>query len=150
MLEGNQAAGLTATAARLLAVHKPEGTVGALLGYLPFAEDERVLMEMEATLVAVALRDGKPDAVLVKALEDPVPLRRTIAAGVLCQAGGASVHAIVRPLLKDPKPTVRLKVSLALVEANDAEAVPVLIDLLSELPAGATQAGRGQSHAPRR
>ena len=63
-----------------------------------------------------------------------MPIRRAIAAGVLCQVGGPAIHPIVRPLLKDPKPTVRLKATLALVEANDAESVPVLIDLLSELP----------------
>src|SRR5262249_10527094 len=56
------------------------------------------------------------------------------AAGVLCQAGGPAVHPVVRPLLKDPKPTVRLKVALALIEAHNAEAVPVLIDLLAALP----------------
>ena len=135
MIEGTQAAGVTATAARLLATHNPDGTSAVLLGYLPFAEDDRVVQEIEASLVAVGLHDGKPDPALLKALDDKVPVRRAVAAGVLCQIGGPAMHVLVRPLLKDPKPTVRLKVTLALVEANDAEGVPVLIDLLSELPA---------------
>ena len=134
MLDGSQGAALTATAVRQLAALKAEGAVEALLGFLPFAEDDRVVQEIEAGLVAVALHNGKPHPALVKALEDKVPVRRAIAAGVLCQVGGTAIHAVVRPLLKDPKPTVRLKVTLALVEANDAEAVPVLIDLLSDLP----------------
>ncbi|MGH7224678.1 MAG: HEAT repeat domain-containing protein, partial [Gemmataceae bacterium] len=37
--------------------------------------------------------------------------------------------------LKDSSPTVRAKAALTLAEANDAEAIPVLIDLLAELPA---------------
>lgn len=37
--------------------------------------------------------------------------------------------------LKDPSPSVRKQAALKLAEANDAEAVPVLIDLLAELPA---------------
>ncbi len=135
LIEGNQGAALTATAARMLAVHKTAGGVAALLEFLPFAEDDRVAQEIEASLVASALRDGKPDSALIKALEDKVPVRRAVAAGVLCQVGGPAIHPVVRPLLKDPKPTVRLKVTLALVEANDAEAVPVLIELLSDLPA---------------
>jgi thioredoxin-like negative regulator of GroEL len=41
----------------------------------------------------------------------------------------------VRKLLQDPSPKVRLQAAKALVEANDAEAVPVLIDLLADLSA---------------
>jgi HEAT repeat protein len=40
-----------------------------------------------------------------------------------------------RDLLKDPSPSVRLRAALVLAEAGDAEAVPVLIDLLADLPA---------------
>jgi HEAT repeat protein len=39
----------------------------------------------------------------------------------------------VRTLLKDPAPTVRLRTALALAESGDSEAVPVLIDLLTEM-----------------
>jgi HEAT repeat protein len=41
----------------------------------------------------------------------------------------------LRKQLKDPSPTVRKQAGLALAGANDAEAVPILIDLLAELPA---------------
>ena len=119
---------------RQLAVVKPGGTVSALLAFLPMADDEHVVETIEATLAAVALRDGKPDPALVEALRDAVPVRRAVAAGALCQVGGPALYPLVRPLLKDPRPTVCLKVALALVEANDAAAVPVLIDLLAELP----------------
>jgi HEAT repeat protein len=37
--------------------------------------------------------------------------------------------------LKDPSPSVRKQAALTLAEANDADAIPVLIDLLAELPA---------------
>src|SRR5579875_1518840 len=39
-----------------------------------------------------------------------------------------------RKQLKDPSPLVRRQAALMLAEANDAEAIPVLIDLLAELP----------------
>jgi HEAT repeat protein len=135
MIEGSQGAALTGAAVRLLAAAKPDGTVEALLGYLPIAENDHVVQEIETALAAVGLRDGKPNPALVKALQDALPVRRAVAAGVLCQIGGAATLPVVRPLLKDPRPTVRLKVTLALIEANDAAAVPVLIDLLAELPA---------------
>jgi HEAT repeat protein len=41
----------------------------------------------------------------------------------------------LRKQLKDPSPTVRKQAALTLAEANDAEAIPVLIELLAELPA---------------
>src|SRR5262249_58168471 len=56
------------------------------------------------------------------------------AAEVLGAPGGAAGRDAVRPLLKDPKATVRLRAAQALAEARDAEAVGVLIDLLAELP----------------
>jgi HEAT repeat protein len=49
--------------------------------------------------------------------------------------GGAECRPAVRKLLHDPQPVVRLRAALALAQANDAEAVPVLIHLLAELPA---------------
>ncbi|MGH7173001.1 MAG: HEAT repeat domain-containing protein [Gemmataceae bacterium] len=41
--------------------------------------------------------------------------------------------------LKDSSPTVRAKAALTLAKVNDAEAIPILIDLLAELPAAERQ-----------
>ncbi len=41
--------------------------------------------------------------------------------------------AALRPLLKDPASAVRLRSALTLAQADDADAFPVLIDLLAEL-----------------
>jgi hypothetical protein len=84
-------------------------------------------------LVSVAVVDGKPDPALVKALKDKLAIRRGTAAHVLCQAGGSTYYGAIRPLLKDSRASVRLKAALGLVGAYDADAIPVLIDLLAEL-----------------
>ena len=63
-----------------------------------------------------------------------MPIRRAVAAEVLAQVGGDEQRPAVRKLLKDPKPTVRLRAALALAQYQDAEAVPVLIGLLNEAP----------------
>jgi HEAT repeat protein len=133
-IEGTAGAQLVVNAARLLAARKPAGAAKVLLGYLPYAEDDATFAEVEAALVHVAMRDGKPDPAVLEALKDKVGLRRGTAAAVLCQAGGAANYSAVRPLLKDERPSVRLKAALGLVGAFDAEAIPVLIDLLSDLP----------------
>jgi HEAT repeat protein len=132
-IEGAAGSNLAVHAARLLASRKPPGAARSLIGYLPYAEDDTAFGEVESALVAVALRDGKPDPAIVEALKDRVALRRGAAAAVLCQAGGESARAAIRPLLRDTSASVRLKASLALVGAFDAEAIPVLIDLLADL-----------------
>ncbi len=132
-IEGASAAALTQSCVRLLAARRPAGTVEALLAYLPIAEDEHVIAQIETALLAVGLVDGKPDEALRRALGDPVPARRVVAASVLARIGGEAAFAQLRPLLKDPRPSVRLRVALTLVENNDAEVVPTLIDLLPDL-----------------
>jgi HEAT repeat protein len=131
-IEGPAGAQLAVHAARLLAARKPEGASKVLLDYLPYAENDDVFNEIEAALVVVAVRDGKPDKALFTALKDPSALRRGTAAQVLCSLGGSHFPA-VRPLLEDPRPSVRLKVALGLVGSYDGEAIPVLIDLLADL-----------------
>jgi HEAT repeat protein len=133
-VEGANASLLAVQAARLLAQRKPAGAPAVLLGYLPFAEDDAVFAEVESALVRASVTGGKVDPALVKALKDKVAIRRGAAAQVLCQAGGTAYHKAVRPLLKDPRASVRLRAALGLVGAYDAEAIPVLIDLLADLP----------------
>jgi HEAT repeat protein len=133
-IEGPGASGLAQAAARLVAARKPAGAVPVLLAYVPFADDDAVVSEIEGALRAAGLRDGKVEAPLVPALQDEVPIRRCVAARVLSRIGGSAERAAVRVLLKDPRPTVRLQAALGLAGAYEAEAVPVLIDLLAELP----------------
>ncbi len=133
-IDGNQGTAIPVAAARLVANRRPAGAAKVLLAYLPFAEDDTVAEEVRDTLTALAVADGKADADLVAALQDPVPVCRATAAEALCKAGALAELPLVRYLLKDPKPTVRLRVALALAAAKEQEAVPVLIDTLGKLP----------------
>src|SRR5262249_5183185 len=128
----HNAVGVTASVLRTIAAQKPDGAAEAMLAFLPFAEDERVVQEALDALAAVGRKDGGPDPALLRALEDPVPCRRAAAAEVLCGIDRAAPRT-VRPLLKDPRPTVRLHAALGLLRTYDGEAVQVLIDLLAEL-----------------
>jgi hypothetical protein len=101
---------------------------------LPFADDESTAQEVQSALATLAFREGKPDPVLVRALEDKQPLRRAAGAEALCLAGGADQWPVVRRLLHDTDLLVRLRTAVALTAAADKEAVPVLIALLTELP----------------
>jgi hypothetical protein len=121
-------------AARLVAERQPPGAAAALLDYLPACADEPTAKAVRAALVAVAVRDGRPETAVVRALADAAPARRAAAGAALCRAGAERHLPAVRRLLKDTDPEVRLLVGLALAERGEREALPVLIALLDVLP----------------
>jgi hypothetical protein len=90
----------------LVAVRKPAGAPEALLAFLPFAPTERLTDEATAALAAVAIRDGKPDKVVIEALEDKDPIRKAAAAAALGRDGGAFArradHRLLLEGLKRP------------------------------------------------
>jgi hypothetical protein len=129
-----------AAAARCLARHKDPAAAETLLNFLPFAESPTLAEEVTAALALVAVRDGRSDDVLLKALAGRAPLKRAAAAEALTRAGASDARPLVHRLLQDPDPMVRQRVALALVEARDKEAVPVLIALVSEAPREQTYA----------
>jgi hypothetical protein len=121
-------------AARQLALQKPTETAPVLLAYLPFATRPNVSEEIRTTLVAVAVRDGKPEPALVAALDAEEPAQRGAAAEALCRAGIREEFAKVRKLLRDGNAAVRLQAALALAVVREKEAIPVLIELLDQVP----------------
>jgi HEAT repeat protein len=121
-------------AARLVAEQKPAGAAAVLLDYLPARVDEPALEALQEALTALALRDGRPESAVVRALADAAPARRTAAAVALCRAGAGDQLPAVRKLLQDADPAVRLRVGLALADLGDKEAVPALISTLDALP----------------
>lgn len=133
-VEGPHSAALTAAAARVLGRLRPAGAAEALLAYLPFACDEEIVREIAAALQAVAVAEGRLDQALMRALGDSMPLRRAIAATVLCQVAPEQRPA-VENLLQDANPEVRMEAALALAKAHNSAGIPVLIDLLAVLPA---------------
>src|SRR5262249_45155877 len=132
-IEGSPGAAISAAAARLLAARNPSGTVEALLGYLPFADDHAVTEAIGTALVAAAYKGGRPDPALLSALHDPVPLRRAMAIDALCRKDQPDQWPAVRRLLNDPKSSVRLRAALALASQQDPASIPALIDLLADL-----------------
>jgi hypothetical protein len=125
---------VTAAAARMLAQRRPAGTAEALLGYLPFADDDALEQTLLAGLTAAGLRDGKPDPALTAALTDKVAARRAAAAHVLGRAADAEVRRPVAHLLKDTDARVRFEAAVALACSGERSAVPVLIALLDDGP----------------
>ncbi|WP_157369372.1 HEAT repeat domain-containing protein [Zavarzinella formosa] len=125
---------------RLTALRRPVDAIDVMLAYVPFIDDdEGIINEIRTALSVMALdANDKPDSALLKALNDPLPSKRSLAAEALCRGAGPGVRPTVKKLLADPVPAVRQTVGIALVGLGDKDAVPVLIDLLGTLPANAT------------
>ncbi len=127
-------AALAAAAARLLALRKPPGTAETLLAFLPGPYEERVHDEIQTALIAVARLDGERNAFFIRSLTSTTPARRTAAAVALCRCGAVNLWPAIRKLLQDREASVRGEVARELASAGDRQAVPVLIDLLAQLP----------------
>ncbi|MFO0926733.1 MAG: HEAT repeat domain-containing protein [Gemmataceae bacterium] len=134
-IEMDKAAPLSPITARLIALRKPKGAVEAILAYLPSAEDEALVDELQTALNAVAFLDGKPHPALFKAVTDKAAVRRAAAGQALATGPLAEQMPVLRKLLDDPDATVRLKTALALAAAREPEAVPTLIALVRDMPA---------------
>jgi len=120
-----------AAAIRLLGVRRPEGSVETLLDFVPNLSDPNDIDEAGRILGRLAVREGTADPLLVRALTFPDAARRAVAGEVLARAGLAGKIPQVRKLLADRDLTVRSRIGLALLEAQDRDAIPVLIDLLA-------------------
>ncbi len=123
---------------RLLSVRKPAGAVEAILDYLPFADTEQRREEARTALAVLAVREGRLEPALLRALEDPLPLRRLTAAEAILAASPLEQRDAVRKLLRDSDPLVRLRTAVALAVKRDREAIPVLIESLAEEPSDAS------------
>jgi HEAT repeat protein len=119
---------------RLIALRKPAGAAETLLAFVPYADDETALPEVQLALNTVAFKNGKLDPALLRALNDPQGARRAAAAEALCLGGDRTQLPAIRKMLTDSEPAVRLKVALALAGTGQRDAVPPLIDLLGQLP----------------
>jgi hypothetical protein len=81
--------GLLTAALRVVALQRPPGAAEVLLALAPTLTDEADARELRNVLAAVALRDGKSDPAVEKALEDADAARRAAAAAALGKDGGA-------------------------------------------------------------
>jgi HEAT repeat protein len=133
-IEADKTVPLSPVTARLIALRKPKGAAEALLAYLPFAEDDTLLDELQLALNMVAYPGGKAHPALVKSLIDKNPVRRAASASALCNGPMSDHLPLILRLLKDKDAIVRLKVALALAGAREQAAVPALISLVGELP----------------
>lgn len=87
-IKGETEAEVTLAALRLIGLRKPAGAAEVLLAYVPAAADEPLARETRFALAAVAHTNGKPNPVIVKALQDSDPAAAAAARAALGQDDG--------------------------------------------------------------
>jgi hypothetical protein len=127
---------LASAAARLLLELKPEGASQVLLNYLPLAEDDSVSEDVRTTLAGLAMKNGKPDPTLLRALEAKEDLKRGAAAEAFARGGDKELRKQLRAFLaKEPSAESKLRVAVALVAvAKERDVVDDMIKLMVEAP----------------
>jgi hypothetical protein len=129
---GNRSHGeLLVRAARVLSTRKSAKALEVLLAFLPEAADSGVEEDIIRAVTVLGVSEGKADPALAQALTDKSPLRRAAAGEAL--AGLPEHVEAVRKLMQDAEPSVRLRVSLALVCSGERKVVPALIDCLPQI-----------------
>lgn len=120
---------------RLLGQRRPEGTVAALLAFLPSAEEEAAESAIFDLLRGLGVRDGKLLPEMVSAFDAGSPLIRAVAAHVCgdLRPEAAERHLLGR-LLRDPDLRVRFEAAQAVVRGGERGGIPVLIDLIRTAP----------------
>jgi hypothetical protein len=131
--EGNETSLAVATA-HLIARDRPAQAAEVLVRYTPFATDPATIEAVQLALNSLATVADEPEPALTAALKAKAPAMRAAAGEALVRGGGLKHKALVGHLLADPVPQVRLQLALALAGARDKAAVPVLIELLAQLP----------------
>jgi hypothetical protein len=118
----------------VLAARRPEGTVAALLAYLPSATEASVEEAFfEALATAAMQKDNKIDPAVQAALKDKEAARRAAAAFVHGRATPPQLKPL-EPLLKDADAKVRYQAAEAMLRGNEKAGVPALIGLLENGP----------------
>jgi HEAT repeat protein len=112
----------------------PAEAIRTLLAYIPFSDDNEVEEETLTCLTLLCIREPRVEPELIKALDDPSPIRRSAAAFVLGHVGVNEQVAKVQPLLDDLNPVVRLRAAQGLLAARNKKAVPSFVSLIESVP----------------
>lgn len=137
---------VASAAVRAVVKLKPEGAAGALIGFLPLADDESVADVIRDALINLAVgKDGRADPALISALADASPVRRAAAYTALIQGGPADQLIRIKDAYPRVRDAIRKEADLdtrfvglwaLILTTREKEFVPELIALIPKLPRG--------------
>lgn len=126
---------LIQAAATVLAHRNPKGTARALVRSLPTISDPVTVQMIHDALAKIARPEGKVEPDLVTALSSQHPATRAGAAVALCRVNATEHFATIEKLLDSEDTYEQMHVGIALARQGNKNAIPVLIRLLTKVPA---------------
>lgn len=117
-------------AARLLTEFGPQSSASVLLAYTGTLEDDAVEDAVFRALLAICVKDGNPDLLIIEAAGSRLPGQRAAAAFVLGR--GKEAGRYLDKLVRDDNLRVRFHAAMGMARAGQRKAVPVLIALLTD------------------
>jgi len=131
MLEGKGSENLISSALKVIASEGKTESSEILFAYLPFASEEILRTECEATLKRLFTTSTTYGTVFEKTLTDPNQYKRAVAAEILVRKGNPKQISMAKNLLNDTSSLVRTKLVLAFLEQKDRVAMPTALKLLA-------------------
>lgn len=136
---------VAAATVRAIVKLKPEGAAGALIGFLPLADDDSIAELIREALVSLAVRDGKAEPALLAAMNDHSVVRRAAAYHALTVGGPPGERVRIKDAFPELKAAVRKEPETdarfaalwnLLLTTREKEFIPDLIALAPKLNRG--------------
>jgi len=121
-----------AAAIELLRRRTDSAVLAALVQFAPYAPDEETQDEVWFGAYDIVKANPKLCGQLIEHVKDKLPTRRGLAGCLVGRLGNPAERESMRPLLRDPDPTVRLRAAQGLFAAGDTSSIDLLISLLEE------------------
>ncbi len=125
---------LTQAVIRLLAQKLTREVASTFIRYLPFSDDLSVQSEIHESLLKADVKDKELSTLLIASLQSKYPIVQGTAASILGRRREATIQKLVRPLLGHSDFKVRFQAGSALLQGEDATAMPAMLQLLEVAP----------------
>jgi hypothetical protein len=137
LLQSNQ---VTPALIRLITLVRPANAIEIILAYIPSCNDDNI-QDLLGECLGLYLNDqNTPPPALIAASTSSIEEIRTFAGRVLAQSPNEIAQKTCTTLLSDSSVRVRLEVARESIKNQNKSAIPVLIELMTKVPAEKAEA----------
>lgn len=130
---------ITPALIRMVSLVRPPNTLETIINYIPSCSNESLQESLNECVKSFFMEQNDLPKPLVEASGSAIEEIRGFAGKALASSSNPEAQKICTTLLLDPSPRVRFEVGTAMVKNQKKMALPVLIELLSQLPQEKTE-----------
>ena len=137
LLQANQ---VTPALIRMITLVRPANAIETILAYIPCCNDDNI-QDLLGECLGLYLNDqNTPPPALIAASTSSIEEIRTFAGRVLAQSPNEIAQKTCTTLLSDSSVRVRLEVARESIKNQNKSAIPILIELMTKVPAEKAEA----------